>query len=125
MAHQIRHVRYEDFFTLVDDGEPDLEGFRAAVGDLVARMGPLESHHVLIDLRHATAPPLAELLLVEAVAEFARRGLGQANRVAVVFDPGDAARAARLPWGEAVATQMGLDVRAFDDYAEALDWLSS
>ncbi len=127
MGHRLRHVRYDDFFSLADDGlgRSNIDGLREAVRDLLATMGPLEAHDLVIDLRHATEPPLAELLLIEGVSQFAKAGLGQANRVAVVHSPADDARARSLPLAEAAAAQMGLSVRVFDDIGEALDWLGS
>ena len=70
MGHRLRHVRDDDFFSLADDGlgRSNIDGLREAVRDLLATMGPLEAHDLVIDLRHATEPPLAELLLIEGVS---------------------------------------------------------
>jgi len=125
MEPTIRHVRYEDFYSLSSEGVGDLEGFRRDVDALVRRMGgSLSDHHVMLDLRRATIPPIPEARLTQALDELARRGIGVANKVAIVYDPADAARAMRMVRGEEIAAQMGVRLRAFDDTANALDWLS-
>jgi hypothetical protein len=125
MEPTIRHVRYEDFYSLESEGFEDLENFRRIVDALVRRVGgSLSDHHVVLDLRHATIPPIPEAILTQALDELSRRGIGVANKVAIVYDPGDAARATRMVQGEEIAAQMGVRLRAFDDTADALDWLS-
>ena len=52
MEPTIRHVRYEDFYSLSSEGVGDLEGFCRAIDALVWRMGgSLSDHHVVLDLR--------------------------------------------------------------------------
>jgi hypothetical protein len=63
-------------------------------------------------------------LLIQALAELSRRGIGVANKVAIVYDPADDARAMRMVRGEELAAQMEVRLRSFDDTADALDWLS-
>jgi hypothetical protein len=125
MEPTIRHIRYADFIRLTSDGAGDLERFRAQVDSLAREMGTLHAHHVLFDLRAATLPPLPAILLVEALEHLRRLGLGVDNRVAIVIDPGDRPRLSRMVTTEIAAARMGLEVRAFVDYAAALDWLSS
>jgi hypothetical protein len=122
----IRHVRYRDFVELRSDGTGgDLEHFRAQVDALVRQMGPLHAHHIVFDLRDATLPALPSILLVEALEHMRRRGLGVDNKVAIVIDPGDAPRLARMGTAEIGAARMGMELRAFVDYKAALDWLNS
>jgi hypothetical protein len=120
----IHHVRYDDFVALISGGASDLESFRAAVDALVRQMGSLHFHHVLLDLRRAAIPPLPEAVLVQAMSDLERRGLGVKNKLAIVFDPADEARADRASVAERIALEMGMQLRGFDDYAAALDWLS-
>jgi hypothetical protein len=120
----IRHVRYEDFFALLHGGAADLEPFRRALDALLAEMGPPHHHHVLFDLRGATVGPLPEALLVQAVEEVRRRGIGLSNRLAILVDPGDLVRVDRIQSAEGIAALQGLHIRGFADYGEALDWLS-
>jgi hypothetical protein len=120
----IQEVRYDDFIRLTSEGVGDLEGFRSAVDELVRRMGDLHAHHVLFDLRHATIPPLPEPILVEAMGEIERRGLGVKNKVAIVVDRDDEARVDRALACERIAAHMGMRLRGFADYGAALDWLS-
>ena len=87
-------------------------------------MGSLEFHHILMDIRHATLPPLPEALAVQVVTDLKRRGIGVANKVAVVVNPDDEARADRIKLFEAIATHMGVRLRCFVDYGDALDWIS-
>jgi hypothetical protein len=122
--HAVRHVRYDEFVALLSRGAGDLDGFRAAVDTLLAQTGEVAAHPVLIDLRRATIPPLAEAVLAQALEELRRRGLGMENKVAVVTDPGDGIRTDRADAAEAVAAHMLMHVRSFRDYAAALDWLS-
>jgi hypothetical protein len=77
-----------------------------------------------MDLRRATVPPLPEVILVEAVSYLQRVGIGVANRVAFVADPADSVRQERLAVAERIAAVMGMKLRCFGDYGEALDWLS-
>jgi hypothetical protein len=121
---QIRHVSYEDFFALVSEGAGDLTGFRSAVDALVRQMGDPHYHHVLFDLRHATIGPLPEALLVEAVGYMRSKGLGRLNKVGLVVDRDDQHRRDRAAVLERIAQVMQMQLRTFDDYAEALDWLS-
>jgi hypothetical protein len=87
-------------------------------------MGSLSDHHVLLDLRHATIPPIPESQLAQALGELSRRGIGVANKVAIVFDPADSTRAMRFVRGEELAVRMGVRFRSFDDTSDALEWLS-
>jgi hypothetical protein len=122
---KIRHVRYEDFYSLSSEGVGNLESFCRAVDALVQQMGSLTDHHVVLDLRHATIPPIPELLLTQALAELSKRGIGVANKVAIVYDPADDVRAMRFGRGERIADLMGVRLRSFDDTADALEWLNS
>jgi hypothetical protein len=124
VAVLIRHVRYDDFIALSSDGVRDLDGFRQAVDALVQQAGTLHFHPILMDLRRATVPPLPEAILVEAVSYLQRAGIGVANRVAIVADPADQVRRERLEVAERIAAMMGMQLRCFGEYGEALDWLS-
>jgi hypothetical protein len=121
----VRHVRYADFIALTSEGAGTLEGFRRAIDELVRDMGTLHAHHVLIDLRHATIPPLPEATLVQALSELQRRGLGVLNRLTIVIDRDDDARTLRLVALEQIAATMGMRLRGFADYGAALEWLSA
>jgi hypothetical protein len=121
----IRHVRYEDFFALTSAGVRDLADFKAAVDHLLAEMGAPHHHHVLFDLRAATVPPLPEAGLIEAISYLASKGVGEVNKLAIVVDPDDPERPERMEVAERIATLMGLHIRGFDDYGEALDWISN
>jgi hypothetical protein len=124
LSHQIRHVSYEDFFALVSEGAGDLSGFRSAIDTLVRQMGDPHYHQVLFDLRHATIGPLPEALLVEAMGYMRSKGLGRLNKVAVVVDRDDQERRDRTAVLERIALVMEMQFRTFEDYAEALEWLS-
>jgi hypothetical protein len=120
----IRHIRYEEFFALISEGAGDLNGFRSAVDMLVRQMGALQHHHILIDLRRAVIAPLPEAILVEAMNYLRSLGVGVLNRVAIVIDPADVVRSDRVQVAERIAQLMGMHVRGFQDYSEALDWLN-
>jgi hypothetical protein len=124
IGHMIRHIRYEEFVALKSEGAGDFDGFLAAVDALVEQMGDVAAHHVLVDLRRATIPPLPEALLARALEHLRRRGLGVKNKVAVVTDPADGVRTDRADAAEAVAAFLRMQVRSFRDYGAALDWLS-
>ena len=124
IGHMIRHIRYEEFVALISEGAGDLDGFEAAADALLAQMGDVAAQHVLVDLRHATIPPLPEALLARALEYLRRRGLGVKNKVAVVTDPGDRARTDRADTAEVVAAFLRMQVRSFRDYGAALDWLN-
>ena len=123
IGQMIRHIRYEEFVALKSEGASDFDGFLAAVNTLVEQMGDVAAHHVLVDLRHATIPPLPEALLARALEHLRRRGLGVKNKVAVVTDPADGCED-RADAAEAVAAFLRMQVRSFRDYGAALDWLS-
>jgi hypothetical protein len=120
----IRHVRHEDFFALLHGGAADLERFGQALDALLAEMGPPHHHHVLFDLRGAAAGPLPEVVLIQAVEEVRRRGIGAANRLAILADTDDWRRWERIQSAEGIAAVQGLRIRGFVAYDEALDWLS-
>jgi hypothetical protein len=124
MEPTIQHVRYDDFYSLSSDGIGDIESFCRAVDALVRRMGSVSDHHVVLDLRRATIPRIAESQLTHALDELARRSIGVANKVAIVYDPADSERAMRMIHGEEIAVQMGLRLHSFDDMADALEWLN-
>ena len=124
IGHVIRHIRYEEFVALKSEGAGDFDGFLAAVDALLAQMGDVAAHHVLVDLRRASIPPLPEATLARALEHLRRRGLGVKNKVAVVTDPGDGVRTDRADAAEAVAAFLRMQVRSFRDYGAALDWLS-
>jgi hypothetical protein len=124
MEPTIRHIRYEDFYSLSSEGFGNLESFCRAVDSLVRQMGSVSAHHIVLDVRHATIPPIPESLLTPALDELWRRGIGVVNKVAIVYDPADDIRATRFVRGEEIAEQMGLRLRSFDDTADALEWLN-
>ena len=121
---QIRHVSYEDFFALISEGVGDLRGFRSAIDTLVRQMGDPRHHHILFDLRHATIRPLHEVLLVEAMSYLRGKGLGRLNKVAFVVDRDDRERRDRAAALGRIALAMEMHFHSFEDYAEALEWLS-
>jgi hypothetical protein len=120
----IRHVRYEDFIALVSDGVGDLNGFRSAADALVRQMGSLHFHHILVDLRRAAIAPIPEAIVVEGISYLSRLGIGVVNRIAFVTDPADEIRTERARVAERVAALMGMHLRSFQDYGDALDWLN-
>ncbi len=124
IGHVIRHIRYEEFVALKSEGAGDFDGFLAAVNALLAQMGDVAAHHVLVNLRRASIPPLPEATLARALEHMRRWGLGVKNKVAVVTDPADEVRTDRADAAEAVAAFLRMQVRSFRDYADALDWLS-
>jgi hypothetical protein len=121
---QIRHVHYEDFFALISEGVGDLTGFRFAIDMLVGQLGDTHSHNILFDLRHAKIRPLPEVLLVQAMSYLHGKGLGRLNKLAFVVDRDDWERRNRAALLERIALAMEMHVHSFEDYAEALDWLS-
>ena len=124
IGHMIRHIRYEEFVALKSEGAGDFDGFLAAVDALLAQMGDVAAHHVLVDLRRANIPPLPEALLARALEHLRRLGLGVKNKVAVVTDAADEVRTDRADAAEVVAAFLRMQVRSFRDYGAALDWLS-
>jgi hypothetical protein len=120
----IRHVRYQDFIALISDGVGDLASFRSAIDTLVRQMGTLDYHHILVDLRHAVIPPLPEAVLVESARYLRDLGLGVLNRIAIVTDPADELRTEPVAVAERIALLLGMHLRGFQDYSEALDWLN-
>ena len=120
----IRQIRYADFVSLISRGTGDLDGVRSAVDTLLTQIGDPQAHPVLIDLRRAEIPPLPESDLAEALTYLRRRGLGVANKIAIVTDADDRIRSDRADAAEAIATHMLMRVRSFRDYGDALDWLS-
>src|SRR3954469_24461595 len=123
-APLIRHVRYEDFIAVVSDGVSELDDFKATIDTLVRQMGTLHFYHVLVDLRGATLAPLPEPILVEALSYLRQVGLGVVNRIAFVSDPDDEVRTERGQSAEGLTPLLGMHLRSFQDYSEALDWLN-
>jgi hypothetical protein len=121
---QIRHVHYEDFFALISEGVGDLSDFRFAIDSLVRQLEDPHHNHILLDLRHAAIGPLPEVLLVEAMGYLRGKGLGRLNKVALVVDRDDPVRRDRAAVLERIASAMEMHFHSFEDYAEALEWLS-
>src|SRR4051812_790330 len=120
----IRHVRYEDFIAVLSDGVHDLRDFQEVIDTLVRQMGTLHYDHVLVDLRGAPLPPLPEAIMVEVMSYLRRMNLGVLNRTAFVTDPDDKTRTERVHSAEGIAQLLGMHMRGFEDYSEALDWLN-
>jgi hypothetical protein len=119
---QIRHV---DFFALISQGVGgDLIAFRRAIDQLVAEVGDPAACAIVIDVRTAVLPPIPRLLLVQAMAYLYAQGLGRQSRVALVCDRDDHERRDRAAEIERIALAMEMNLRSFDDYGAALDWLS-
>jgi hypothetical protein len=124
IGHLIRHIRYDEFVALKSQGVGDLDGFLAAVDALLAQTEDAAAHHVLVDLRRASIPPLPEAALARALEHLRRLDLGVKNKVAIVTDPADEVRGDRADAAEAVAAFLQMQVRSFRDYGAALDWLN-
>jgi hypothetical protein len=124
MKPLVRHIRYEDFYSLSTDEVGGIESFCGALDALVAQMGRVRDHHVVVDLRYAKLPPIPESLVAQVLNELSRRGFGVDNKVAVVFDPADSVRGLRMIQGEEIAERMRLRLRSFDDTGDALEWLN-
>ncbi len=120
----IRQIRYDEFVALKSEGVGDFDGFLAAVDALLVQMGDVAAHHVLVNLRRASLPPLPEATLARALEHLRQRGLGLENKIAVVTDPADEVRGDRADAAEAVAAFLRMQVRSFRDYGAALDWLN-
>ena len=88
----IRQIRYDEFVALKSEGVGDFDGFLAAVDALLVQMGDVAAHHVLVNLRRASLPPLPEATLARALEHLRQRGLGLENKIAVVTDPADEVR---------------------------------
>ena len=76
IGHVIRHIRYEEFVALKSEGAGDFDGFLAAVNALLAQMGDVAAHHVLVNLRRASIPPLPEATLARALEHMRRWAWG-------------------------------------------------
>jgi hypothetical protein len=125
MAAEIKHVRFADFIALASEGVTGLDGSAAAVDALLATMGGLRAHHVDFDLRHAAFGPIPGPVLIEALELLRRRGLGVDNKVAMVTDRDDIVRTDRAAAAQRIARDLGMHLRAFTDYVDALEWLNS
>ena len=75
-------------------------------------------------IQAATLGPLPEDTLVEALDYIRQTGLGVENRMAVVTHPDDEVRTERMQSVEGLAHRLGMHLRGFEDYAEALEWLN-
>ena len=124
IGHLIRHIRYDEFVALKSQGVGDFDGFLAAVDALLAQTEHVAAHHVLVDLRRASIPPLPEATLARALEHLRQLDLGVKNKVAIVTDPADEVRGDRADAAEAVAAFLRMQVRSFRDYGAALDWLN-
>lgn len=124
IGHVIRQIRYEEFVALKSQGVGDFDGFLAAVDALLSQTEDVAAHHVLVDLRRASVPPLPEATLARALEHMRQLGLGVKNKVAIVTDPADEVPGDRADAAEAVAAFLQLQVRGFRDYGSALDWLN-
>jgi hypothetical protein len=124
IGHLIRHIRYDEFVAMKSQGVGDFDGFLAAVDALVAQTEDVAAHHVLVDLRRASIPPMAEATMARALEHLRQLDLGVKNKVAIVTDPADEERGDRADAAEAVAAFLEMQVRSFRDYGAALDWLN-
>lgn len=122
MPQAIRHVEIESFLSSIGHGKIDFEQSIRRLHAVCEVWNQDVSQNVLLDVRgrQFDLTPSEIKRFVEIVA---KTGLGHSNKVAFVyrhrgnFDP--------PVFVEALAQDIGLSIRAFDDYEFAIEWLAN
>ena len=120
MAHKIYRVSFDDFLQTEGGNHLNLKQALNNLSSLVVEWQKDVDQSVLVDLRRRP-PSLTIEDVRELVRAIAATGLGYFNRVAVVYNqhPGFD----EMKFLESLAIELGMDLRAFDNYEDALHWL--
>jgi hypothetical protein len=121
MPHDLHVIRAGDFIRLDGEGSPDLAASRRALAELARAMEARDLDRAILDIREVQSR-LSPTDIYELATTFAATGFRRAHRLAIVC------RATRIDNADffAMLTQnRGWDVRAFDEFEEAFEWLTT
>ncbi|HTV41326.1 MAG TPA: hypothetical protein VMF08_12165 [Candidatus Sulfotelmatobacter sp.] len=124
MPIELQIIRASDFVRLGPQGHFDLEESKLALANLARACQKRRIFQALLDLRAFTPPPVpifSPADLASLVYTFHEMGFSKEHRLAVLYtvDPHHRARLFAL-----IGRMRGWNVAAFDDFEDALVWLS-
>ncbi|MDB5290091.1 MAG: hypothetical protein JWL69_1332, partial [Phycisphaerales bacterium] len=130
MPYNLHIIRTGDFIQMDDKGGFDVEGSKKALAKLARSCVESGTMNALLDVRDAKSD--LDFNDVYKVAEaFKEMGFRKSHRLAVLYRSKAGARVeffskpgARAEFFAQCAADKGWNVRAFDDYEQAIDWLS-
>jgi hypothetical protein len=124
MSLELQIIRASEFIRLGVKGRIDLTASKAALGDLARACRMRGICRAMVDLRdfqYGPKPVYSTQDLAELVRTFHEVGFSKKERLAILYriDPYHRARMFAF-----LSTMHGWTVRAFNDFEEALNWLS-
>ena len=132
MPYNLQVIRVSDFIRLNTKGEYDQEQTRRALSDIAAACVRSGIDSALIDIRDARSDMRMDDLYQLALA-FKTMGFRKTHRLAILYRSFSGERVdffamrpgERAEFFAMCASEGGWNVRAFEDYEHAMEWLSS
>ena len=120
MPYDIRIVPGREFIRLDAKGELDLRASREILSDIAAKCVNNRVDRVLLDLRNVL-PDLQPIDVYELATSFQESNIERQDRLAILHGPDALNRAATFA---SLATKRGWQVRDFDNFEHAFNWLN-
>ena len=121
MPHDLHVIRAGDFIRLNGQGTTDLAASRRALVELAEAMDKRDLDRAILDVRDVQSR-LTPTDLYELAKSFAETGFRREHRLAIVCRP---TRAENADFFAMLTQNRGWDVRAFDDFEHAFEWLTA
>jgi len=119
MPNKVKVISAGDFIRAQPEGKINLEEAEGLLKQIAEKAGGLEDYQVMVDIRNANSrlTPAELFSLARTVAQHRRR---EGTRTAILcpFERFDKARFFAL-----CAENRGVNIHAFTDYEEAMEWL--
>ena len=124
MPFELQVIRAAEFIRVGPHGHLDLAGSKAALAALALACQKRGLNQALLDLRALPVPPkpmFSPAELAALVETFREIGFGPSQRLAILYrsDPHQGARMFAF-----ISRMRGWQVRAFEDFEQAVLWLS-
>jgi hypothetical protein len=121
MPHRVNIISAKEYIRSDVSGRFDLESSMKLLREIAAAHAQTSNDDVLLDVRCADGTVMSGLDIYELVILLRDLGLGQNNKVAILYQPRNDLDRARL--FEMLAHDRGLCVAAFQDFEKAYEWL--
>jgi hypothetical protein len=119
MPYDIHIVPAHEFIRLDAKGQLDLRATRTLLYDIAARCHAKQVDRILLDVRHVI-PNLQIIELHELAMTFDDYQFEPCDRLAILHRPNSTGGAALFA---DTAAKRGYQIRAFDDFERAFNWL--
>lgn len=120
MPVELHIITAREFVRMGAHGQVDWEESRASIANLARACHERHVDHAMLDVRDVRAD-FTHQQISELVGTFREAGFRDSQRLAVLYDDDPEAKARLFV---AFAAERGWNVRAFDNFEEAVDWLA-